>query len=115
VERVLTTYQAALEPPFVNDEGMEALREAAMTRAQNAVATAEEIIASSGLKTSESISVLVDSPKQIILNEAQAWGADLIVVGSHGRRGISRFVLGSVSEAVATHAACSVEVIRKPE
>jgi nucleotide-binding universal stress UspA family protein len=113
VEMVLTTYQAALEPPFVNDEAMEVLREAAMQRAQNAVAAAEEIVASSSLKTSESISVLVNSPKQIILDEAQAWGADLIVVGSHGRRGISRFLLGSVSEAVATHAACSVEVIRK--
>ncbi|HLX43514.1 MAG TPA: universal stress protein [Bryobacteraceae bacterium] len=113
VELAMTTFQAALEPPFVNDAAMEALREESMKRAQNAVASAEETIVGAGLKASESISVSVDSPKQIIIDEAKAWGADLIVVGSHGRRGISRFVLGSVSEAVATHAECSVEVIRK--
>jgi nucleotide-binding universal stress UspA family protein len=38
--------------------------------------------------------------------------ADLVVVGSHGRRGIRRMVLGSVAEAVVRHAACSVLVAR---
>jgi nucleotide-binding universal stress UspA family protein len=113
VELALTTFQAAMEPPFVNDAAMELIREEGMRHAQSAVASAEEIVLKAGLKVSESISVLVDSPKQIIVDEAKGWGADLIVVGSHGRRGISRFVLGSVSEAVATHAECSVEVIRK--
>lgn len=113
VELALTTFQAALEPPFVNDAAMELIREEGMRHAQSAVASAEEIVGKAGLKVTESISVLVDSPKQIIVDEAKGWGADLIVVGSHGRRGISRFLLGSVSEAVATHAECSVEVIRK--
>lgn len=113
VELALTTFEAAFEPPLVNDRSMEIVREAGMGRAQEAVAGAEEIIARAGLKTSEAISVLVDSPKQIILDDAKQWGADLIAVGSHGRRGISRFMLGSVSEAVATHAACTVDVIRK--
>jgi len=113
VELALTTFEGALEPPFVNDRAMATIREAGMQHAQDAIAGAEAIVAGAGLKTSESISVLVDSPKQIILDEAKQWGADLIVVGSHGRRGISRFMLGSVSEAVATHAACSVDVIRK--
>ena len=39
-------------------------------------------------------------------------GADLIVVGSHGRSGIPRFLLGSVAEFVARHAKCSVEIVR---
>ena len=54
----------------------------------------------------------VASPKEIILQEAAEWPADLIVLGSHGNSGLTRFLLGSTSEAVATHAPCSVEVIR---
>ncbi|MEW6734864.1 MAG: universal stress protein [Acidobacteriota bacterium] len=49
-----------------------------------------------------------------ILDEAKRWGADLIVVGTHGGRGISRFLLGSVAQRIATHAHCSVEIVRKP-
>ncbi|HEY2380763.1 MAG TPA: universal stress protein [Terriglobia bacterium] len=47
-----------------------------------------------------------------ILDEAQAWGADLIVLGSHGRSGLKRLLTGSVSDAVVHHAACSVEIVR---
>ncbi len=43
---------------------------------------------------------------------AKSWPADLIVMGSHGRRGFEKALLGSVSEAVAMHAPCSVEIIR---
>ena len=43
------------------------------------------------------------------------WGADLIVVGSHGQRGIRRFLLGSAAEFVARHASCSVEIVRRPK
>jgi nucleotide-binding universal stress UspA family protein len=51
-------------------------------------------------------------PKAVIIDEAKKLGADLIVLGSHGRTGLDRFLLGSVSEAVARHAACSVEIVR---
>lgn len=47
-----------------------------------------------------------------IIDEAKSWTADLVVVGSHGRRGFSRFFLGSVAERVAGHAPCSVEIIK---
>lgn len=47
-----------------------------------------------------------------IVDVAQAWGADLIVVGSHGKRGMTRFLMGSVSSAVVSHAPCSVLVLR---
>ena len=53
-------------------------------------------------------------PKDTILDEAERWGADLIVVGSHGYGAIKRLFLGSVSLAVATNAACSVEIVRVP-
>jgi nucleotide-binding universal stress UspA family protein len=58
--------------------------------------------------------VLSGNTKDVILEEAQEWAADLIVVGSHGRRGFKRFLLGSVSEAVAMKAHCSVVVVRGP-
>jgi nucleotide-binding universal stress UspA family protein len=59
--------------------------------------------------------IITGSPKQVLVDEAEAWGADLIVVGSHGRRGLTRFLLGSVSQAVALHAPCSVEIVRTPQ
>jgi nucleotide-binding universal stress UspA family protein len=56
--------------------------------------------------------VLPGSPRNVILDEAETWGADLIVVGSHGYRAWERFLLGSVSSSVVSHAKCSVEVVR---
>jgi nucleotide-binding universal stress UspA family protein len=47
-----------------------------------------------------------------ILDIAAEWRADLIVVGSHGRKGLERFLLGSVAEYVARHARCSVWIVR---
>ncbi|MGB9181471.1 MAG: universal stress protein [Pyrinomonadaceae bacterium] len=58
--------------------------------------------------------MLMGSPKQVILDEAEAWGADLIVLGSHGYGAWQRFLLGSVSNAIALHAKCSVEIVRRP-
>jgi nucleotide-binding universal stress UspA family protein len=57
--------------------------------------------------------VLMGSPKRVVVEEAEKWGADLIVVGSHGYRSWERMLLGSVSQTVALHAECSVEIVRK--
>jgi nucleotide-binding universal stress UspA family protein len=54
------------------------------------------------------------NPKEVIIDSAAEWQADLIVVGSHGRKGLDRFFMGSVSEAVARHARCSVQIVRLP-
>lgn len=48
---------------------------------------------------------------EAITHEAKAWGADMIVIGSHGRRGVSRILLGSVAERVVRHAPCPVLVV----
>jgi nucleotide-binding universal stress UspA family protein len=112
VELVLGSAQALLEPPYMDNQQLELQREEAMKRAEEAVASAVEILSKAFPKVTESISVLLDGPKAVIINEADKWGADLIVVGSHGHHGIERFLLGSVSEGVAMHAHCSVEVIR---
>lgn len=57
--------------------------------------------------------VIEGSPKEVIVEEAEQWHADLIVVGSHGYGNVKKFALGSVSQAVASHAPCSVEIVRE--
>ena len=51
-------------------------------------------------------------PKDVIIEEAREWDADLIVVGSLGYGRLKRMVLGSVAGAVVASAACSVHVAR---
>ena len=53
-----------------------------------------------------------DSPAWAIVLKAEQWGADLIVVGSHGHSSLGRWVLGSVSQTVMTQAHCSVRIAR---
>jgi nucleotide-binding universal stress UspA family protein len=50
--------------------------------------------------------------QEALIERAEALGADLIAVGSHGRRGVRRLLLGSVAESVVRHAPCSVLVAR---
>jgi nucleotide-binding universal stress UspA family protein len=52
------------------------------------------------------------NPKQVLLDEAEQWGADCLFVGARGLSRVERFLLGSVSAAVAARAYCSVEVVR---
>lgn len=47
----------------------------------------------------------------IVVEEATHWGADLIVMGTHGRRGIQHFMLGSVAERVTRAATCPVLLV----
>jgi nucleotide-binding universal stress UspA family protein len=51
-------------------------------------------------------------PAEKIIDTAEEIGADLIVVGSHGRHGAKRFFLGSVSAKIVEHAPCHVLVIK---
>jgi nucleotide-binding universal stress UspA family protein len=54
-----------------------------------------------------------EAPASALITSANELDVDLIVVGSHGRSALGKFVLGSVSQAVVTHARCSVRVARK--
>lgn len=100
----------AADPWYAAGAVAERVREDNTKHCEAAVIAANEIIAGAGLETE--VAVLEGSPKKRVVEESKAWGAHLIVVGSHGRRGLTRYLLGSVSEAVAMHAHCSVEVIR---
>jgi nucleotide-binding universal stress UspA family protein len=56
--------------------------------------------------------IITGPVKQVIVEEAENWGADLIVMGSRGLGVWNRLLLGSVSNAVVHHAKCSVEIVR---
>lgn len=57
-------------------------------------------------------SVVSGLPKREILEKAESFDADLIVVGSQGQGAFSRLLLGSVSQYLATHAKCSVMIVK---
>jgi nucleotide-binding universal stress UspA family protein len=91
-----------------------ALDGAAKARAEKAVKDAAGRIKAGKASGLEIVTEVKDGhAKNVILDEAEKWGADLIVIGSHGYSGWQRFLLGSVSHAVATHAHCSVEIVRE--
>jgi nucleotide-binding universal stress UspA family protein len=84
-------------------------------RARKVVEQAKNLIgqnagSNGGLKITTE--VFLGSPKRIIVEEAQRWAADLIILGSHDRLSLERRLLGSVSEAVAAQATCPVEIVR---
>jgi nucleotide-binding universal stress UspA family protein len=56
-----------------------------------------------------------EAPHWALVGKAAEWGADLVVVGSHGRSALGRVVLGSVSQQVLHHAPCSVRIARAPQ
>jgi nucleotide-binding universal stress UspA family protein len=99
----------AMEPYGLSPDYFVELEDAERKRAQLAVDGALMKLRVGEDKTLELTGEIVEgAPKQVILEKADQWGADLIVVGSHGYGALERFLLGSVSNAVATHAKCSV-------
>jgi nucleotide-binding universal stress UspA family protein len=62
---------------------------------------------------SASLEIQAGNPKNVLVEKAESWHADSIFVGANrfGSR-VERFLLGSVSAAVAARAHCSVEVVR---
>jgi nucleotide-binding universal stress UspA family protein len=65
-----------------------------------------------GFETSSA--VVPGNACETIIDAAADWQPDLIVIGSHGWKGLDRLLLGSVSDAVVHRASCSVEVVRTP-
>jgi nucleotide-binding universal stress UspA family protein len=83
--------------------------------AEKIVADARETIAKNLPSAKVSTKTVCGRPAPAILDEAEEWGADVIVVGSHGNGFWTRALLGSVSDAVVHHAKCSVLVVRKAQ
>ena len=57
--------------------------------------------------------VLIGGPSHVIVDQANQTGVDLIVMGTHGRTGITHLLVGSVAERVIRHAPCPVFVVRE--
>ena len=89
---------------------VEAIEQDRRRQAKQLVDRAARQLAKAGFKASGVVEE--GDPKVEIVDLAERWRADLIVVGSHGAKGLGRFLLGSVSESVSHHAGCSVEIVR---
>jgi len=105
-----TTEVWALPPDYYQrlDEAVRAQSEAIVK------AAVEKLRARLGNSVKVKGKPVLGSPRAVLLEEAETWNADLIVVGSHGYPTWERLLLGSVSQAVVSHAKCSVEVVRLP-
>ena len=104
---------ASLQYSVYSEDSMDEVYKVSRKRAENAVEEASAILRFGHLAICDTRQdVPVGDPRTILLDEAKSWEADLIVLGSHGRHGFDHLLLGSVSESIAMHADCSVEVIR---
>lgn len=100
----------ASEPGYDAAEGMAPLVEEAHRHATAFTARVADELRQRSIQA-EAI-VRDGDPRLVIVDEARDWHADLVLVGSHGRTGLSRWLLGSVAQFVVSHAPCSVEIVR---
>jgi nucleotide-binding universal stress UspA family protein len=116
--KVITVYEipgpVAAEPfvsmPLYTQEVIDGL----CKMAENTAESARLFVKSKCSASSVTSQVLMGKPAAMIVDEADEWKPDLIVVGSHGRGFWGRALIGSVSSAVIHHAKCSVLVVRLP-
>ncbi len=107
VQPVASALAAAYEPAALPPGLLEAQRQ----QAQQVVAHAEETLRQAGFATEGRI--VEGDPRESVTQAARDERADLVVVGSRGRSGVSKLMLGSVSSHVVTHAPCSVLVVKQ--
>lgn len=102
------------EPWRLPENYFEELERAATEKAQESAAAALSALRHA---LDDSLKLSAETPcglpMQVIVETAAHWGADLIVLGSHGYGFWNRLTLGSVSQSVAAHAGCSVEIVKR--
>jgi nucleotide-binding universal stress UspA family protein len=109
-------WPAELPPSSMFDEGPRAAdhvgtaHDALRRRSSELVGAAVDRLARAGFAASAHVTE--GDPCDEILAMSGAWHADVVVVGSHGRKGLDRVLLGSVSARVLREAGCSVLVVR---
>jgi len=97
---------------IIADDMIDALRESGKKAINNALALVKKYDLKAEATTFETVG---DRVAEVIVREAKKWKADLIVMGTHGRRGFNRLVLGSDAEGVLRHSPVPVLMVRSPE
>jgi nucleotide-binding universal stress UspA family protein len=116
--RVISVYEPqvpmAAEPYALSAQYFERLDGLARERAEETARAGAEVLRNKFADASVEIESVAEfgRPAQMIVQTADDWDADLVVVGSHGHGFWGRLALGSVSDAVLHHAPCSVLVVR---
>ncbi|MDP2109455.1 MAG: universal stress protein [Thiobacillus sp.] len=107
--------QINLSAEFPTRSEVSEVSEEIVKAGQKILSSAEASAAAAGL-AAETHLITIDTLNQripeVIASDAETWPADLIVIGTHGRRGLSRLFLGSVAEGVARVATTPVLLVR---
>jgi nucleotide-binding universal stress UspA family protein len=106
----LAFHTFALDPLMVSDPP-EQYEKDCEARAAKYLGTIEEIAKAGGVPC-DVVHVIADHPYQAIIDAAGTRGCDLIVMASHGRKGVAALVLGSETVKVLTHSKIPVLVCR---
>lgn len=113
--RVVSVFRSALpvDPLTWTTQalGYESYAEAAKKQATATVERAAAILRQADVAVETKVED--GDTRTVIVDEAEKWNADLIVVGSHGLGRVRRLLLGSVAQYLATHAPCSIEIVRQ--
>lgn len=118
--RIVSAYELMIPPtePFaISAEYIQQVDAQSHKQAEEVAAAAAAQIGEKcpALANRLSIKVAGGSAEGVIVEEAEEWNADLIVVGSHGYGFWKRAWLGSVSNAIVHHAPCSVLIVREAD
>ena len=109
VREILPVYSEVYVPPASYSER---LMDDLFKHHQEMASDAEKELRDAGFKTEAK--VLQGDPRAVIVDLARTERADLIVVGSHGRTGLSKILIGSVASHIVAHAPCNVTVVKVP-
>jgi nucleotide-binding universal stress UspA family protein len=91
--------------------GLESVQNEQFESSRELTADAEKSLQTCGLMIESRVEL--GDPRDLIVRTAESIGADLVVVGSHGRTGLPRLLMGSVASYVVSHAPCDVMVIKQ--
>lgn len=106
---VMVNTEVYVGGPYANDQAFDE----AIKYGEELTARVEQEFRDVGLDTEAR--VIQGDPRMVIVDTARTVSADLVVVGSHGRTGLAKLMLGSVASHVITHAPCDVLVVKKKD